>query len=106
MAKKYYARTYVIFCRRQVFEGVDDFVILPGNPDPSNPSRYQQIAGLPVSFDADTGARVPAEDGSGAAVFVLTDGVYFCMIAESEGEAALFDAPEGRLMSMRFGNVT
>ncbi|CAM9874646.1 unnamed protein product, partial [Choristocarpus tenellus] len=49
---------------------------------------YQQIGGLDA-FDAD-GTR-----NSNPAVFILTEGTYFCMIAESEGEAALFDAPEG-----------
>lgn len=82
-------------CQRQAFAGVDDFVTLPGSPDPLNPVRYKQIAGAPVSFDADTGERTASDVESGA-VFVLTEGLYFCMVAESNSEAALFDAPEGR----------
>lgn len=42
--------------------------------------------------------------GGGAAasaVFALTDGAYFCMLAESGGEAVLFDAPEGATHLLR-----
>ena len=31
----------------------------------------------------------------GAAVYTLFAGSYWCMLAESNGEATLFDAPEG-----------
>jgi len=56
------------------------------NAAPGNPVMYQQIA-----------------SGGAAKVFVLTDGSYQCMLAESclltddsyQCEAALFDAPEG-----------
>lgn len=65
-----------------------DFLPLPGSPDPTNPTRYKQIAGSPA-FDEETGER-----NSDAAVFVLTEGFYMCMLAESDGAAALFDAPE------------
>lgn len=68
----------------------EDFYTLPGTPDPANPARYKQIAGDPA-FDAVTGLR-----NDNSAVFVITEGVFFCMLAESNGEAALFDAPEGR----------
>lgn len=34
-------------------------------------------------------------DAGGAAVYTLTAGSYWCMLAESNGEATLFDAPEG-----------
>ncbi|CAM9795943.1 unnamed protein product, partial [Laminaria digitata] len=54
---------------------------------------YKQIAGEPA-FDEDTGLR-----NNNSAVFVLTEGVYFCMLAESNGEAVLFDAPEGAFVS-------
>lgn len=37
-------------------------------------------------------------DDGGSAVFALTDGAYWCMLAESNGEAALFDAPEGDIL--------
>ncbi|CAN0190058.1 unnamed protein product, partial [Discosporangium mesarthrocarpum] len=50
---------------------------------------YQQIAGNPA-FDAD-GSR-----NDNSAVFVITEGVYFFMVAESNGVATLFDAPEGK----------
>ena len=70
----------------EVFE---EFLPLPGSPDPSNPTKYKQIAGEPA-FDEDTGIR-----SDGSAVFVLTEGLYFCMLAESNGVAVLFDAPEG-----------
>eukprot|EP00752_Nemacystus_decipiens_P002140 g2039.t1 len=46
-------------------------------------------------FD-ETGERT---DASGAAVYALTAGGYWCMLAESDGEAALFDAPEGGFVS-------
>lgn len=59
------------------------------NAAPGNPVTYEQIAGKPA-FDDATGER-----NSNAAVFALTDGSYQCMLAESNGEAALFDAPEG-----------
>lgn len=42
-------------------------------------------------FD-ETGKR---SDAGGSAVYALFAGVYWCMLAESNGEAALFDAPEG-----------
>ena len=71
---------------REVFEA---FLPLPGSPDPANPAKYKQIAGEPA-FDEDTGVR-----SDSSAVFVLTEGIYFCMLAESNGEAVLFDAPEG-----------
>ena len=57
---------------------------------PGNPALYQQIAGEPA-FDEATGER-----NGNAAVFALYDGTaYQCMLAESNGVAALFDAPEG-----------
>lgn len=46
-------------------------------------------------FD-ETGERT---DAGGAAVYALTAGGYWCMLAESNGEAALFDAPEGNGIS-------
>lgn len=67
----------------------EDFFPLPGTPDPANPARYKQIAGDPA-FDEVTGLR-----NNNSAVFVITEGVFFCMLAESNGEAALFNAPEG-----------
>ena len=70
----------------EVFETFDP---LPGTPDPSNPTRYRQIEGQPA-FDEDSGER-----NSNPAVFVLTEGIVFCMLVESDGEAALFDVPEG-----------
>ena len=70
----------------EVFE---EFLPLPGVPDPANPAKYKQIAGEPA-FDEGTGLR-----NDKSAVFALTDGIYFCMLAESNGEAVLFDAPEG-----------
>lgn len=42
-------------------------------------------------FD-ETGERI---DAGGAAVYVLLGGAHWCMLAESNGEAILFDAPEG-----------
>ena len=66
-----------------------EFYTLPGSPDPANPARYKQIAGAPA-FDEDTGLR-----NDNTAVFVITEGVFFCMLAESNGTAALFNAPEG-----------
>ena len=70
----------------EVFE---EFLPLPGSPDPANPAKYKQIAG-DLAFDEDTSMR-----NDKSAVFVLTEGTYFCMLAESNGEAVLFDAPEG-----------
>ena len=67
----------------------EDFYTLPGNPDPLNPARYKQIAGEPA-FDEDTGLR-----NGNSAVFVITETVFFCMLAESNGVATLFNAPEG-----------
>lgn len=72
-----------------------EFFPLPGSPDPANPVKYKQIAGEPA-FDEATGAR-----NSNSAVFVLTEGTYFCMVAESQGEASLFDAPEGMQCTSR-----
>lgn len=67
----------------------DVYSTLPGSPDPSNPVVYKQIAGEPA-FDS-SGNRVDSP-----AIFVLYDAAtYFCMLIESNGEAALFDAPEG-----------
>lgn len=43
-------------------------------------------------FDEETGERI---DTNGAAVYGLFAGMYWCMLAESNGEAALFDVPEG-----------
>lgn len=80
--------------RSKVFVGQEDLLPPPGSPDPANPIVYKQISGDQVTFDATTGERA-AGDGSSAAVFALTDGLYWCMLAESNGEAALFDAPEG-----------
>lgn len=74
----------------EVYAGADEFSPLPGNPDPANPVVYKQIAGGPA-FDA-SGVRRDT-----AAVFAIHGGAYFCMLAESDGEAALFDAPEGML---------
>lgn len=51
---------------------------VPGG-DAANPVLYKRVTGA---------------DGGGA-VYVLTEGAFWCMLAESEGEAALFDAPEG-----------
>ena len=79
----------------QVYAGTEDLVSLPGSPDEANPTTWVQVAGDPVSFDATTGARISSPPGS-AAVFALTEGSYFCMLVESDGEAALFDAPEGK----------
>lgn len=74
----------------QVFDGVEEFLPLPGDDvDPENPVSYKQIAGK-QAFDAVSGER-----NDNTAVFVLTEGTYFCMVVESDGEAALFDAPEG-----------
>lgn len=70
----------------EVFE---EFLPLPGSPDPENPAMYRQIAGDPA-FDEGTGLR-----NDNSAVFVLTEGTYFTLLAESNGEAVLFDAPEG-----------
>ena len=70
----------------EVFE---EFLPLPGSPNAANPTKYKQIAG-DLAFDKDTGMR-----NDKSAVFVLTEGTYFCMLAESNGEAVLFDAPEG-----------
>lgn len=70
----------------------ETFSSLPGSPDPSNPTTYKQIDGDPVVFDEATGER---NGTTNSAVFVLTEGTYFCMLVESNGEAALFDAPEG-----------
>lgn len=53
---------------------------------------HVQIAGEPAVFGA-------AREHAKAAVFVLTAGSYFCMVAESNGEAALFDAPEGKIIN-------
>ena len=79
----------------KVSDGVDDFLPLPGSPGPGGSVKYKQIAGEPVTFDADSGARNNSPASGSAAVFVLKGGAYFCMLAESDGEAALFDAPEG-----------
>lgn len=97
-----FARTYAaitaappsIIPPTQAFAGTEDLVSLPGSPDEANPTTWVQVAGDPVSFDATTGARISSPLGS-AAVFALTEGSYFCMLVESDGEAALFDAPEG-----------
>ena len=70
-------------------DAFEEFLPLPGTPDPANPATYKQIAGEPA-FDKETGLR-----NDNSAVFVLTEGIYFCMLAESNGEAVLFDAPEG-----------
>lgn len=43
-----------------------------------------------------------AREHAKAAVFVLTAGSYFCMVAESNGEAVLFDAPEGIVVIILF----
>lgn len=83
----------------QVFDGADEFLVLPGSPDPANPTKYKQIAGAPVTFDEVSGERID----NNAAVFVLTEGAYFCMVAESNGEAALFDAPEGMCVLLKVG---
>ena len=71
-------------------DSFEEFFPLPGSPDPANPTKYKQIAGEPA-FDEDTGMT----RGDASAVYVLTEGTYFCMLAESNGEAVLFDAPEG-----------
>eukprot|EP00903_Cladosiphon_okamuranus_P019583 g18011.t1 len=63
------------------------------NAAPGNPVTYQQVAGEPA-FDVTTGER-----NGNAAVFVLTEGYYQCIVAESKSEAALFDAPEGSFTS-------
>lgn len=76
----------------QVSDGRYEFLPLPGSPDPANPVIYKQIAGKPA-FGA-SGRR-----NDNPAVFVLHEGAYFCMLAESNGEAALFDAPEGSFVS-------
>ncbi|CAN0599840.1 unnamed protein product, partial [Laminaria digitata] len=52
----------------EVFE---EFLPLPGTPDPANPAKYKQIAG-DLAFDEDTGMR-----NGNSAVFVLTEGTYF-----------------------------
>lgn len=83
-----------IHCPTQAFAGTEDLLPLPGSTDEANPTTWVQVAGDPVSFDATTGARISSPSGS-AAVFALTEGSYFCMLVESDGEAALFDAPEG-----------
>ncbi|CAM9242475.1 unnamed protein product [Scytosiphon promiscuus] len=70
-----------------------EFLPLPGDPDPANPILYEQISGEPA-FDEVTGERT-----GNSAAFVLTDGTYMAMLAESNGEAALFDAPEGSFTS-------
>lgn len=72
----------------EAYRGADELSTLPGNPDPANPVIYKQIAGEPA-FDA-SGKRRDT-----AAVFAIKGGDYFCMLAESRGEAALFDSPEG-----------
>lgn len=82
-------------CPTQVY-GPENLAPLPGSPDPANPTKWVQVGGDPVSFDAVTGARISSPPGS-AALFALTEGFYFCMLVESDGEAALFDAPEGTL---------
>ena len=79
---------------RKVFDGQDELLPLPGTPDPLNPVLYQQISGSPM-FD-ETGERTNA---GGAAVYTLTAGGYWCMLAESNGEATLFGAPEGMAYS-------
>lgn len=79
---------------QKVFDGQDELLPLPGSPDAANPVLYKQISGEPVTFDAVTGER--NADGR-TAVFALTEGVYWCLLAESNGEAALFDAPEGEM---------
>lgn len=79
-----------------MFDGQDELLPLPGSPDAANPVLYKQISGQPVTFDAVTGER-SGDDGGGTAVFALTEGVYWCLLAESNGEAALFDAPEGEI---------
>lgn len=72
------------------YDGAELFQPLPGNGvDSANPVKYQQIAGR-EALDFASGER-----NDNAAVFVLTEGTYFCMVVESDGEAALFDAPEG-----------
>eukprot|EP00903_Cladosiphon_okamuranus_P012976 g12110.t1 len=78
----------------QVFDGQDQLLPLPGTTDPLNPVLYRQISGSPM-FD-ETGER---SDVGGAAVYTLTAGAFWCMLAESNGEAALFDAPEGGFVS-------
>lgn len=71
-------------------EIADNFSPLPGSPDAANPVVYKQIAGDPA-FD-DSGVRTDT-----AAIFALHDSEsYLCMLAESNGEAALFDSPEGK----------
>lgn len=64
-----------------------EWLPLPSSVSSGNSLTYVQIAGLPA-FDEVTGERT-----GNAAVFVLTDGNHQCMLAESRGEAALFDAP-------------
>lgn len=69
---------------------IEEFYTLPGTPDPANPVVYKQIAGEPA-FD-ESGER-----NDNAAVFVLDEELYFCMLVDSGGEAVLFDAPEGKV---------
>lgn len=61
-----------------------EFYPLPGSQDPANPVKFAQIAGSNPSFDVLTGERNngTASDTAADAVFVLTDGSYFCMLAE------------------------
>lgn len=66
---------------------------MPGSPNPANPLTYKQISGEPVSFDATTGERT--NEYSPGAVFAIHGVAYWCTLAESNGEAVLFDAPEG-----------
>lgn len=60
-----------------------EFYPLPGSQDPANPVKFKQIAGKP-SFDVVTGERnnTTGSSSTEGAVFVLTDGSYFCMLAE------------------------
>lgn len=90
--------TFFVLSTQQVFDGQDELLPLPGTTDPLNPVLYRQISGLPI-FD-ETGERSDA--GGAAAVYALTAGGYWCMLAESNGEAVLFDAPEG---IMRFSDT-
>eukprot|EP00903_Cladosiphon_okamuranus_P020686 g18993.t2 len=75
-----------------------EFYPLPGAQDPANPVKFVQIAGT-SSFDVVTGERNNGTGSDAAAMYVLTDGCYFCMLAESDHEAVLFDAPESAFTS-------
>lgn len=68
----------------------EDFLPIPdggSSGNASNPVMYKQIGGNKASGSS---------EGT-TAVYALTEGAYFCMLAESGGEAVLFDAPEGEL---------